>query len=230
MYYPDKYKSDLVERVLIICGIILFICSLLFYFAFGYKNLAGLFFAFCLASWFIPAELFLLKLYQGYAIQDDGIFFKYRFLRNKLLYNDINCIIISNSMINYAIGKIPHVTVIGGEQDEILQYCMNSKKRHVLSSDDIRYTLGAEIGCYHPENIWEIFKKGSYKIYNYGFVWNKREMNKIFKGFPGDYYIAASVLENFRNEFDDIVKEYNISDNRIHIIDDSTDGKFTWRY
>ncbi len=132
-------------------------------------------------------------------------------MKNKLLYKDIKNIIISNAQWNYRIVKTPYVTVIGGEQDEILQYGIDNPKRHVLTSNDIRYKLGAEIGCYHPGNIQEMFKKGSSIIYNYGFVWNKREMYKIFKSFSGDYYIAPSVHENFRDEFDDIVKKYDIS-------------------
>ncbi|MCM1288189.1 MAG: hypothetical protein NC240_07740 [Clostridium sp.] len=149
-------------------------------------------------------------------------------MKNKLLYQDIKCIIISNAQGNYTITKTPYVTVIGGEKDEILQYCIKSSKRHVLTSNNIRYKLGAEIGCYHPENIQELFKKGSSTIYNYGFAWNKRVMDKLLKGFGGDYYIAASVLGNFRNEFDGIVKKYNIGSERIFVIDDSTNGKFIW--
>ena len=40
--------------------------------------------------------------------------------------------------------------------------------------------------------------------------------------------IAASVIESYRDKFDNIVKEYGISDNQIHVIDDSTDGEFLW--
>lgn len=226
-YYP-RFNSYLIEKILILCGIVLFICSLLFNFVFGSRDLACVFWGLCLSSWFIPVTLFFFKLMEGYIIQDDGIFFKYRFMKNKLLYEDIKVIIISNAQGNYRITKTPYITVIGGEKNEILQYCVDSPKRHVLTSNDIRYKLGAAIGCFHPGNIQEIFKKGSFIIYNYGFVWNQREMYKIFKGFLGDYYIAESVLENFRNEFDDIVKKYDIGSERIHVINDSINGKFIW--
>ena len=113
-----------------------------------------------------------------------------------------------------------------------MQYCNNFHnlpyRRYVLSSNNIRVKLGAEIGCYHPGNIWTIFNKGSSAISDYGFIWNKREIYKIFKGFRGDYHIAASVIESYRDKFDNIVKEYGISDNQIHVIDDSTDGEFLW--
>lgn len=228
-YYP-RFDSYLIEKILIICGLVLFVSSLLFNYVLGSRDLAGVFWGFCLASWFTPVVLFFFKLREGYSVLDDGIFFKYRFMKNKLLYKDIKCIIVSNGTGNYTIVKTPYVTVIGGEQDEILQYCTDSPKRHVLTSSDIWYKLGAEIGCYHPGNIREVFKKGSSVIYNYGFVWNKREMHKIFKGFQGNYYIAASVYENFRGEINDIVKKYDISSERIHIINDSTNGKFIWNY
>lgn len=35
-------------------------------------------------------------------------------------------------------------------------------------------------------------------------------MYKIFKGFRGDYHIAASVIESYRDKFDNIVKEYGM--------------------
>lgn len=229
IYYP-RFDSYLIEKILIICGIVLFICTLLFNCVFESRDLADVFWGLCLSSWFTPVILFFFKLREGYIILDDGIFFKYRFRKNKLQYKDIKCIIISNGQGNYTIVKTPYITVIGGEQDKILQYCIDSPKRHVLTSSDIRYKLGAEIGCYHPGNIREIFKKGSSIIYNYGFVWNKREMYKIFKGFLGDYYIAASVYENFRDEFDNILKKYDIGSERVHVIDDSTNGNYIWNY
>lgn len=228
--YDPRFDSYLIERVLIICGIVLFICSLLVRYVFESKDLAGVFWGLCLSSWFIPVALFFCKLQNGYSIQDEGICFQFRFLKNKLLYKDIKCIIISNDDVNYKIVKTPYITVIGGEQDKILQYCIDSPKRHVLTSSDIRYKLGAAIGCYHPGNIEEMFKKGSSVIHNYGFIWNKREMYKVFRGFQGDYYVAASVYGNYRNEIADIQKKYQVSSNRIHIIDDSTDGKFIWKY
>lgn len=226
-YYP-RFNSYLLEKILIICGIVFFICFLLFSYVFDSRDLACVFLGLCLSSWFIPVTLSFFKLKEGYIIREDGIFFKYRFTNNKLLYQDMKCIIISNAQGNYTITKTPYVTVIGGEKDRILQYCIDSPKRHVLTSNDIRYKLGVEIGFFHIGNIRETFKKGSSTIYNYGFVWNKNEMYKIFKGFGGDYYIAASVLGNFRNEFDDIAKKYNISEERIFVIDDSTNGKFIW--
>ncbi|MCM1083781.1 MAG: hypothetical protein NC393_10790 [Clostridium sp.] len=226
-YYP-RFNSYLIEKILIICGIVFFICFLLFNFIFDSRDLACVFFGLCLSSWFIPVTLSFFKLREGYIILEDGISFQYRFMKNKLLYQDIKCIIISNAQGNYTITKTPYVTVIGGEKDEILQYCIKSPKRHVLTSNNIRYKLGAEIGCYHPKNIREVFKKGSSTIYNYGFVWNKRAMDKLLKGFEGDYYIAASVLGNFRDEFNNIVKTYNLSNERIFVIDDSTNGKFIW--
>ena len=227
--YNSKFESYQLEKVLIICGTVSFICTLLLYYVFDSRDFASILGAFCLSFWYVSVLSFLFKLCDGYMIQDDSIVFRYRFMKRKLLYKDIKCIIISNVQVNYRITKTPHITVIGGEQDKILQFCLNAPKRHVLTGDDIRYILGEEIGCYHPGNFWKMFKKGSSVIYNCGFWWNKREMHKIFSGFPGNYYIAASVLENYHDEFDDIVKKYGISSERICIMDDSTNGKFIWR-
>ena len=223
------YSLILIEKGSLICGCISFILYLMFYYVIDDKDLAYVFQSVALAGWCVPILTFFVKLYKGYSIQEDGICFRYRFIEHKLLYEDIRCIIIVNSSINGGkIIKIPYIIIIGEEQDEILQYCNNFPFRHVLASINIRVKLGAEIGCYHPGNIWTIFNKGSSAISDYGFIWNKREMYKIFKGFRGDYHIAASVIESYRDKFDNIVKEYGISDNQIHVIDDSTDGEFLW--
>lgn len=227
------YYLILVEKGSLICGWISFICYLLFYYVIDNRDLAYVFWGVALAGWFVPVLSFFVKLCKGYSIQEDGFCFRYRFIKHKLLYEDIKCIIIVNSNTNGGkIIKIPYIIIIGGEQDEILRYCNNFHNlpyRHVLSSNNIRVKLGAEIGCYHPGNIWKIFNKGSSAISDYGFIWNnKKEMYKIFKEFRGDYHIAASVIESYRDKFDNIVKEYGISDNQIHIIDDSTNGKFIW--
>ena len=227
IYYP-RVDIYLVEKISLISGWMFFICYLLIYYVIGNKDIADIFLAFCLSSWFISCWHVFCKLREGYSIQEDGICFRYRFIKHKLLYEDIKCIIIVNSYGNNKIVKTPYIIVIGGEQNEILQYCNNFPFRHVLASINIRVKLGAEIGCYHPGNIWTIFNKGSSAVSDYGFIWNKREMYKIFKGFRGDYHIAASVIESYRDKFDNIVKEYGISDNQIHVIDDSTDGEFLW--
>ncbi len=225
--YNSRFESYQAERVLIVCGVVTLICALLLYYVFDSEDLADILGAFSLAFWYASVLFFLSKLADGYMIQDDAIVFRYRFMKRKLLYKDIKCIIISNVLLK-GITKTPHITVIGGEQDKILQYCLNAPKRHVLTDIDIKYRLGEEIGYYYPDNFWKKFKKGSSVIYNCGFWWNKREMHKIFSGFPGIYYVAASVLENYHDEFDDIVKKYGISSERICIMDDSTNGEFIW--
>lgn len=220
LYYP-RYNSYLIEKVLSVCGLLFFVCYLLVKFTSGNRDWAGVCLGFCLSAWSVPVVLFCFKLREGYTIQKDGVYFRYRFLKNKLLYQDIKCIIISNSNGNTRITKTPYVTIIGGEADGVLQYCLSGERSHVLTANGIRYKLGAEIGCYHPGNILEMFHKGSSIIHDYGFVWNKREMYKLLQGFMGDWYVAASVMENYQNEFDELVKEFQIAGERIHVIDDT---------
>ena len=73
-----------------------------------------------------------------------------------------------------------------------------------------------------------LFKKGSSTLENYGFAWREEEMDQILEKYPGDYYIAASVLEYFGEKFDGLVKKYKFRRGRIHVIDDSTNGEFIW--
>jgi hypothetical protein len=183
LYYP-RVDSELFEKIGIVGGLIFFILSLLCYLLRNNKyvdaDLYTLFGAFCYGMWFIPVIYFLFKLWEGYALENDGIFFRHRFLKNKLLYRDIKYIIISNATGNNSrIVKTPYIIAIGQEApDELPQCCTTRIRRHVLSSEDIRYELGAEIGCYHPGNFVKMFQKGSSVIYDYGFVWNKKEMHK----------------------------------------------------
>lgn len=176
----------------------------------------------------LAGMLHIIKMREGYALEQDCIYYRYMLSTQKLLYKDIKCIIIANSCAGGRIKNIPCVVMIGGEPEKILHYCMNSERFHVLSMDEIRENLGEEIGYYGSENFWRIFRKGAFTIHDYGFVWNKGEMHKVLKGFPGDYYVAASVIDCWRKKYDEIVKKYGIDKKRIHIMDDSTYGIFRW--
>lgn len=177
----------------------------------------------------LGAIVYIIKTGEGYALEEDGIYYKYMLSTRKLLYKDIKCIIIVNSCAGGRIKNTPCVVMMGGEPEKILHFCMNSERFHVLSMDELRERLGEEIGYYGPENCWKIFRKGAFTISNYGFEWNKGEMHKVLKGFSGDYYVAASVIDCWRKKYDEIVKEYGIDEKRIHIMDDSTYGIFRWQ-
>lgn len=225
LYYP-RFNSYMLERVLFICGVPLIIGYLLSNYFFKDESLADFFLIMCLCCWYIPVLFFFLRLSEGYNIQKDCIYFKYRFKMHKLFYKDIKCIIIVNGQINSKIVKTPYVIIIGGEQERILQYCRNRKKPHVLACNEIKYELGAEIGCYHPGNVWEMFKRGSSTVFDYGFMWNQREIHKLLTGFCGKYYVAKSVIGCYPNKFDEIIKKYGINKEQINIFDDSTNGEF----
>lgn len=231
MYNPQS-GGHIVEEVLGILGMFFFVLSVVFRWLIVKDNdLSGVFFVFGIAAWYCPLMILIfVKMPQGYLLEKDGIVFNCKFKKNKLLYEEIKCIIISNTTVSMRITKTPWIGIIGEQQNEILQYLINGKKRHVLTSDDIKVKLGEKIGYYHPGNIWKILKKGSSTIYNYGFWWNKKEMYKILEGFRGEYYIAASVISNYNDEFNAICKRYDIDGQRIHVIDDSTNGAFIWHY
>lgn len=176
----------------------------------------------------IAAILRLIKKGEGYALEEDCIYYKYGLITRKLLFQDIKCIIIANSSEGERIKNTPYVMMMGGDPEKILHFCMNSERFHVLSIDEIRGQLGGEIGYYGPENFWRVFRKGAFTTYDYGVEWNQKEMHKVLEGFSGDYYVASSVVDCWRKKYDEIVKGYGIEENRIHIMDDSTYGIFRW--
>ena len=173
--------------------------------------------------------VYFLKQGEGYAIEENCIYYnKYRFIKRKLLFKDIKCIIVVNASDEGRIRNTPYIIMMGGDPEKILHYCMNSERFHVLSKDEVKEKLGGEIGYYSVENFWKLFKKGAFSICDYGFEWNKKEMHKVFEGFPGDYYVASSVIDCYRKTYDEIVKVYGIDKKRIHIINDSTYGIYRW--
>lgn len=198
----------------------------------GYDD-AGVIFGICcyIVMLALGVALFILRLGEGYALEEDCIYYKYRYIVRKTPYKDIKCIIIAYSSYEERITLTPCVVMIGGEQEKILRYCMNENryKRHVLSMDEIRGELMEDMGWYDEKNFWKMFKKGSCAVKDYGFDWNSGEMDKVLRGFPGDYYVAASVIDRYRKKYDEIVREYGIEERRIHIIDDSVFGVFKWR-
>lgn len=230
MYNPG-FGGNGMEKVLGILGLFFFVLGMIFQWSIiKDSNLSGLFFAFAIAAWYCPLLFFLfVKWPAGYLLEKDRIVFHCLFHKNELLYEDIQCIIISNTTVKLRITKTPWICMIGEQQDEILQYLINEKKRHVLTEDDIKMKLGNKIGCFDYGFAWTIFQKGSSTIYNYGFWWNKREMHKVLEGFGGDYYIAASVISNYGAEWNAICEQYGIDHQRVHIIDDSINGEFIWR-
>lgn len=229
MYNPQS-GGHMLENVLGILGAFFLALSVTFRWIIVKNNdLSGLFFALCMSAWFSPIMIYLfVKLPYGYLLDKDGIVFNCKFKKNKLLFENIKYIIIVNAKFRLRITKTPWIGMFGEHQDEFLQYLLYDKKRHVLTSDNIKCYLGEKIGHYDAENLYKILKKGSSTVYNYGFVWNKKEIHKILEGFKGDYYIAASVISNHNDEFNAICKQYKIDTQRIHIIDDSTNGEFIY--
>lgn len=230
-YWPDA-RGHTVELVLGSIGLFFLMLSIVFrWLVVRNADLSGLFFYLCLGAWYVPfGILIFMKLPKGYLLEQDKIVFYCKCKRNQLLYEDIKCIIVTNFEFNARIDKRPWVAVIGKEEDEIISSIMNDKRRHVLASSDINYKLGEKIGFWHTGNVWEIFKRGSSTTYDYGFLWNKKEMYKVLEGFKGDYYIAASVIHNYEEDFHAICEKYSIDHQRIHIIDDTINGEFIWRY
>lgn len=220
------------DFVLGIIGASFLLLSIVFgWFVVRDENLSGLFLSLCIGAWFCPFTILVfVKLPEGYLLEQDRIVYHCKCKKNQLLYKDIKCIIVTNFVVSSRITKTPWAAVIGKEENEIISYVMSDKKRHVLTSDDMKYKLGEKIGVWHPGNIGKILKKGSCTTYDYGFVWNKKEMYKILEGFGGDYYIAASVIYNYKEDFHEICEKYGIDNQRIYIIDDTVNGEFVWRY
>lgn len=222
----DSYKFD---KVLLIGGTVLAIIAVILQLISYDPDIILLPATFAITFWALLACIIGVKLREGYTIEEDGICFRYRFQQHKLRFEDINCIIISNANMRQMTTRGLWVTIIGGEQNAILEYCMNGNKTQVLSGLNIEYKLGAAIGFYSMGNVWEMFKAGSATIKNYDFVWSDRIIYKLFEGYKGDYYIAASVFSHSQKELEDLFKRYSVSSERIHIIDDSTNGVFVWR-
>lgn len=234
MYNPHP-ERQVIEKALSILGLFFFVLGIVFRYSIikdseWTHQLTYLFFAFCIAAWYYPFFTFIFEKWPaGYLLEKDRIVFHCKYRKNELLYEDIQCIIISNMDVGLRITKTPWITMIGEQSDEILRYLMSEKRKYVLRDADIKCKLGEKIGWFHYEYIWKIFKKGSSTIYNYGFGWNKKEIHKVLNGFRGDYYIAASVIRNYSDEMNAICKKYDINSQRIHIIDDSINGEFIWR-
>lgn len=218
-YYP-RFNSYYIEIILIIIGFLLFFGFLFSTFALDNRDLAGVFWGLCLSSWFIPAVLFLFKLGEGYTILDDGIIYRCSFRKHKMLYEDMKIIIFSNEWRDKKIENTPYVTVIGGKMDKVFQISVDKTHSQGFTSYDLSYKLREDIKNYPSRYFREFIKEGSYIASRYSFVWNEREMHKIFGGFSGDYYIAATLPEKFRNKFNSIAEKYNISKEKIFVIDD----------
>ncbi|MCM1496286.1 MAG: hypothetical protein NC089_10885 [Bacteroides sp.] len=140
----------------------------------------------------------------GYKLLDDGICYWWYFRKYKVLYKDIKSIYITNSSI-----QLPYVLIIGGEEHGVLQYCMEKREKN-------RILLNTELES--------ILVKNQETESNYGFLWNSREIKKILEHYKGDYYIAESIIQQYRQEYDCIYERYGI-EKRVYVIDDCENRK-----
>lgn len=225
--YNRRVYSVLLEEVSIIIGILFLMGAFLVRTIWENKDFEKLFLALSFSLWYLLIFVIPFNLMEGYFLEEDCICYRYRFIPQKLLYKDIKCIIITHISSGLRTRPTPCVIMVGGEQEKVLQYCMEEKSG-VLISRAVERILGADIGCYSVDNFWEMFKRGSSVVRDYSFVWNKREMHKVLEGFQGDYYVSASVIDYYDEEYGEILEKYDIDKKRIHIIDDSVDGKFRW--
>lgn len=223
MYDPasNGHSADIFLSLLgLMCLAISWICNYII----GVKDVASLFFAFSLSAFFIPVTMFFAKWCRGYRIEDDGVYFKYRFLNNKILFNDIQCIIISNTELYRASTKDPYVTLIRENGDDVIQWCINQEGNRVLTGEQIRFFLSKINRSYNPVKFNKVLKDSSCISY-YGFRWNKKDIGLILKNYKGPYFIARSIVERYKEEVNSIMHQYNIGDGRVNIIEDFNNKK-----
>lgn len=131
----------------------------------------------------------------GYQLLDDGICYWWYFKKHKVLYKDMKRIYVTNSSVN-----LPFILMIGGEDHGVLQYCMEEgKKNGKLLNTELESIL---VRNHEIEG-------------NYGFLWNRREIQKLLEHYEGDYYVAESIIDSYRQEYDNICEQYGMKQ-RIH--------------
>lgn len=138
---------------------------------------------------------FVQTIEGGYQLLDDGICYWWHFKKHIVLYKDMKRIYVTNSSIN-----LPFILVIGGEDHGVLQYCMEEREKS---------------GKLLNTELESILVRNHETERNYGFLWNNREIQKLLEHYEGDYYIAKSIINSYRQEYDSICEQYGIRE-RIH--------------
>lgn len=148
---------------------------------------------------------FVQKLAGGYSVLNDSILYWWHYKRHELKFQDIHRIYVVNASWNNGdLIDLPYILIIGGEDHHVLQYCMSDIENGPLLNTELESIL---IQNKETEN-------------NYGFLWNDNEMQKLFVGYQGEYYIADSIISRCSKEYDLICTQYGLKD-RIHIIYDT---------
>lgn len=149
--------------------------------------------------------VWLQTMSEGYRLSDSGICFWHKFKKHTVDFGEIHNIYIVNKSINNGdIVGVPFIWLMGGKETGVLQYCMQDRNKNCGLID-------AEIA--------QILIDNNETENNYGFVWNRKEIHKLFNGYRGEYYVAESVIKNYPNEYNAICAYYDVRE-RVHIIKD----------
>ena len=217
--YDPAFNGHSTDIFLSLLGMMCLVISRICNYITSMKDDALLFFALSLSAFFIPVIMFFAKWYRGYMIEHDGVYFKYRFVDNKLFYDDIQCIIISNTELYHASTKDPYITLIRDNGKEFIEWYVNKKKNRWLTGEQIRYFLIKANRKKANIKLRYIFKNWS-NINSYGFRWNKKYASLLLENYNGTYYIARSIYERYEKEIRIHIQQYNINESRVNVIDD----------
>lgn len=213
--YNPLFGNHAIENFLLIISavqiVIAVVCKM-----FLIHEIGEIFFALAYGDLLAYVIIFLYKLCVGYSVDDESIEFR-RIKKDKIYFKDINCIIFSNKVVRMGISKTVWVTLVSGETKDIVSFCENYNKKYVLTDSDIKNRLD----CVRANQDSSL---GKY----YGFIWNQKEMHKILEVYNKDYYVAASVASVHKEFFKKICDSYKLDERKIHIIDDSLAGNFSW--
>lgn len=206
-YHPGINYGN-IKKELKVVRILSILCFLLAVFAFVLhlsKTMAVYFLILGVAMLWLDIIWFVQKLQGGYTLSDDNICYWRKFKKYKIYFNDVQSVFIVNASTNNGdVMNLPYVLIIGGRSSGVMQYCMHDRTQTgVLMNTEIEFVL---IKDRETEN-------------NYGLLWNCSEMQKILRGYQGDYYVAESVINSFKDEYELICGQYNIK-KQVKVIPD----------
>lgn len=175
-----------------------------------------------LAVLFIEVAVIGARYKDGYQIKKEELIYHKGFLREKVCYIDIENIVISHAFSAHSSVYLGRWVIKKGKLCFVpypwLSLCKQGLALEQLLKQRHNETLTGKL-------IDNALKKDGLI---YSFCWNAQSAEEVLKNFRGNYYITAAIAARYRKEISELIKKYDISVEKIHIIEDVEKRNILW--
>ena len=217
----SEYKFPLSKKIFMIYFIIHFIILVTILLV-TYSDLRSALLMLYAAIVFMEVVMFTGIFAERFMIESDGIRFYKFFKCSKVLYKEIDSIVISHAWHD----RHPGAGWLGK-----FKRCSSGKIRFrpypwITCCDRIPDKVIAEVSKTLLSSDVDYFLKNNGLLYS--FLWNRCAMENLLMHQEVNLFITNSIAVRYRTEIEEMAAKYKVLDERIHIIKDKVAMQWLW--